>query len=98
MMVFDADHMAWWERSLSEQIEQVSANAHVAIMYRSSERRMLLRFYGDAAVHKEGQMREQIMAKAHPDELAKDPDRKGYGVLVRINRVRLSGNTIQQRD
>src|SRR4051794_9178157 len=30
-MVFDGEHMAWWERSLSEQIEQVSQNPKVCI-------------------------------------------------------------------
>ena len=98
MMVFDDQHLAWWERSLAEQIEQVLVNPHVAVLYRSSQRGLFLRFYGDATVHKDGPIREQIMAKAHPDELAKDPERKGFGVMVQVNRVRLAGKTAQERD
>lgn len=97
MMIFDADHMAWWERSRAEQIEQVEQNPHVVVLYRNQKRGMWLRFYGDAEIHKDGPIRQQIMDKTIEVELSKDPERKGFGVLVRINRVRLSGNSIQQR-
>jgi general stress protein 26 len=97
MMVFDSEHLAWWERSLSEQIAQVEANPHVAVLYRSTARGMFLRFYGDATIYKDGPMRDQIMAKTVAAELEKDPERKGYGVLVTVNRVRLAGKTLQER-
>ena len=98
MMVFDGDHLAWWERSRAEQIVQVQENPHIAVLYRNAEKGMLLRFYGDATVHTEGPVREQIMAKTVQAELDKDPERKGFGVLVRVNRVRLAGKTLQERD
>ena len=98
MMVFDQDHLAWWERSLAEQILQVQENPHIAVLYRNTEKGMLLRFYGDAAVHTDGAIREQIMAKTVQAELDKDPDRKGFGVLVTVRRVRLAGKTLQERD
>ncbi len=98
MMVFDDQHLAWWERSLAEQIEQVAQNPHVVVLYRSPKRGMVLRFYGDATLHREGQMREDVMKRVIPQELEKDPERKGFAVTVQVNRVRLSGNTIQTRD
>jgi hypothetical protein len=98
MMVFDDQHLAWWERSLAEQIEQVAANPHVVVLYRSQKRGMVLRFYGDATLHREGQMREDVLKRVIPQELEKDPERKGFAVVVQVNRVRLSGNTIQTRD
>ena len=98
MMVFDQDHLAWWERSLAEQILQVQENPHIAVLYRNVDKGMLLRFYGDAVVHKDGAVRERIMAKTVQAELEKDPERKGFGVLVTVNRVRLSGKTLQERD
>jgi general stress protein 26 len=96
-MVFDDQHLAWWERSRAEQIEQVEENPHVAILYRSAKRGMLLRFYGDAAIHRDDSLREEVMKRVIAVELEKDPERKGFAVLVEVNRVRLSGNTIQQR-
>jgi general stress protein 26 len=98
MMVFDQEHMAWWERSLAEQIVQVEQNPHVAVLYRNAEKGMLLRFYGDATIHKTGPIRDQIMSKTVAAELEKDPERKGFGVLLRIDRVRLMGKTLQERD
>ncbi len=98
MMVFDGEHIAWWERSLAEQIEQVAANPKICVLYRSTARGMLLRFYGEAEIHKDGPVRDQIMAKTVQAELDKDPDRKGYGVLVRVDRVRLAGKTLQERE
>src|SRR5436305_12566958 len=95
MMVFDNEHLAWWERSLAEQIEQVGQNQKIAVLFRGGG--MLLRFYGTAEIHKEGPVREQIMGKTVAAELDKDPDRKGYGVLVTVNRVRLAGKRLQER-
>jgi general stress protein 26 len=98
MMVFDNEHIAWWERSRAEQILQIEQNPHICVFYRNQKRGLLLRFYGDATVHKEGAIRDEVMEKTIPVELEKDPDRKGFGVVVQVNRVRLSGNTIQSRD
>lgn len=97
MMVFDGEHLAWWERSLAEQIEQVKVNPHIAVLYRNADKGMLLRFYGDATVHMTGPVRDQIMAKTVQAELDKDPERKGFGVLVQVERVRLMGKTLQER-
>lgn len=95
-MVFDGDHLAWWERTRGELIEQVQQNPHVVVFYRDEN--LILRFYGDATVHTEGPTRGEIMERTIPQELAKDPERKGYGVMVRIDRVRQGSNTIQERD
>jgi hypothetical protein len=95
MMIFDKDHFAWWERSLAEQILQVEENPHVTIFYRNG--RTIMRVYGDAAVHKDGPTREAIRAKTIEVELKKDPENKGYGVLVTVNRVRIGSNTVQER-
>ncbi|MEA2640776.1 MAG: uncharacterized protein QOF51_2170 [Chloroflexota bacterium] len=98
MMVFDNDHMAWWERSRAEQAAQVAENPHVAIWYRNPETRVQLRFYGEAEIHENDDIRQQIMDKTVQRELDADPERKGFGVLVRIDRVRLSRNTVQERN
>ncbi|HEY3115468.1 MAG TPA: pyridoxamine 5'-phosphate oxidase family protein [Chloroflexota bacterium] len=96
MMIFDKDHMAWWERSLGEQILQVEQNPHVVIFYRNG--RTLMRVYGDAKIHKEGPVREAIHEKTIDVEKQKDPEKKGYGVLVTVNRVRMGSNTVQERE
>jgi len=97
MMVFDKDHLAWWERSLSEQIGQIEKNPRVTVNYRNPETRVQLRIYGTAEIHKTGPVREQIMGRTIQAELDADPERKGYGVLMRVDRVRRGRDTIQQR-
>lgn len=98
MMIFDNEHFAWWERSLAEQIEQVAENPHVAVFYRSIERRIVLRIYGEATLHKDGPMKEAIHAKVVEPEKQKDPEMKGFAVSVRVDRVRVGSNTVQERD
>ncbi|MPZ13235.1 MAG: hypothetical protein GEU73_02205 [Chloroflexi bacterium] len=99
MMVWDSDHLAWWERSRAEQIEQVAANPQVVVFYRNQNRGIsYLRLYGEATIHQEGELREQVMGRTHPRELQADPERKGFGVVIRVDRVRLARNTVQQRE
>ena len=97
MMVFDKDHLAWWERTLGEQIAQVETNPRVVVNFRNDETRQQLRYYGTAEIHKDGAVREAIMGRTLQIELDADPDRKGYGVLVRVDRVRLGRAMIQTR-
>src|SRR5438874_11809950 len=100
MMVFDKDHLAWWERSLAEQSEQVAKNPHLVVFYRSTkENRRIphMRLYGDATIYRSGDMREQVMSRTIQRELDADPERKGFAVVVQVNRVRIGRNTVQQR-
>jgi hypothetical protein len=99
MHVYDNDHLAWWERSRAEQILQVEKNPKVLVFYRNPGKSIAqLRFYGDATIYYEGEIREKVMAGTPERELNQDPERKGFGVLIRVNRVRLGRNTVQQRE
>jgi predicted pyridoxine 5'-phosphate oxidase superfamily flavin-nucleotide-binding protein len=98
MMVFDGEHIAWWERSLAEQIAQVAENPKVVMLYRNGERKLNLRFYGTAEFHKEGPMKDAIRAKVIPQEAARTPNGEGFAVSVRVDRVRSGGNVVQERD
>jgi hypothetical protein len=98
MMIFDEDHMAWWERSLAEQIAQVEENPKVVIHYYNRDLRLNLRFYGVATLHREGPTKDAIYAKVIPQEKEKDPEHQGFAVSVQVNRVRAGSNTVQERD
>jgi hypothetical protein len=98
MMVYDKDHLAFWERSLEESLKDLEANLQIAVMYRNGEKRISWRFYGLATLHKEGEMRQKIMDRVLERELAADPERKGYGVMIRVDRVRQARNTIMERE
>jgi predicted pyridoxine 5'-phosphate oxidase superfamily flavin-nucleotide-binding protein len=98
--VFDDEHIAFWDRSLGTSSTNLENNPYVCMLYYDAAARTGWRFYGTAAVYKEGDLRQQIMKGVVKGELDKDPDRKGYGVLVRVDKIRgYSGfNVVQERE
>jgi general stress protein 26 len=87
MMVFDRDHLAYWERTQGGHLENLRKSPHVAVMYFNWERQLYVRFYGEATIHEKGEQREQIMARVVEPALNYDPERKGFGVLIRVDIV-----------
>jgi general stress protein 26 len=98
--IFDDEHIAFWDRSLGTSTTNLQQNANLCMLYYDKDGRVGWRFYGKATVYKEGPVREQIMNRVIKAEIDKDPERKGYGVLIRVDKIRgYSGfNVVQQRD
>ena len=95
---FDRDHLSYWERTRGQHLANLRRNPGVAVLYFSRERGKYLRMYGQAELHEDGPMREQIMAKTPEAELSRDLERKGIGVLIRVDRlVEAFGQVSQQR-
>lgn len=98
MQVFDRDHLSYWERTRGQHLANLRRNPGVAVLYFSRERGKYLRMYGQAELHEDGPMREQIVAKTPEAELSRDLERKGIGVLIRVDRlVEAFGQVSQQR-
>jgi len=98
MQVFDRDHLSYWERTRGQHLANLRRNPGVAVLYFSRERGKYLRMYGQAELHEDGPVREQIMAKTPEAELSRDLERKGIGVLIRVDRlVEAFGQVSQQR-
>ncbi len=100
MMVFDDESLAYWERTLQGTLANLEANPHIMVLFRDPATRAGWRFVGKATIHKEGPLREQVMARTVPAELERDPERKGYAVIIRVDKVLpLSGQQpMQSRD
>ncbi|MBI3971954.1 MAG: nitroreductase family protein [Chloroflexi bacterium] len=96
-MVFDAQHLAYWDRAHGRQQEHVGENPHVVVFYRDPPRRISWRLYGQATVHAGGPIREQVMARAVAPELNRDPERKGVAVVIRVDLVMTLGGQVLQR-
>jgi len=95
--VWDDEHLAIWERSRQSGARHMEENPQVVMLYADLAARVGWRFYGQATVFKDGAMREKIMDRTVKDELDRDPDRKGYGVLVRVDKIRrYSGDEVLQ--
>jgi len=95
--VWDDEHLAFWDRSRGLSTKNIEENPDVCMIYFDATDRVGWRFYGHATIFNEGEMRQKIMERTIKDELDKDPQRKGYGVLIRVDKIRrYSGDEIFQ--
>ncbi|MCH8939672.1 MAG: pyridoxamine 5'-phosphate oxidase family protein [Chloroflexi bacterium] len=96
--VYDGETLAYWERSMRSALENVNENPKVVIFYRNPDKRINWRFHGTATVHESGEIREKVKGQTPQPELDRDPDDKGFAILVKVDRITdLGGNIIQQK-
>jgi len=94
-MVFDDEHLATWERSRGSTRAALQDGAKVTVFFRKPQLREngilpkggIARFYGVATVHKSGPVYEEIWNRLIQPEKDRDPDKKGFGVLIEIERA-----------
>lgn len=100
VMVFDDESLAYWERTRQGTLQNVEENPNVMILFRDPTSRAAWRFVGKATIHKTGGLREQVMTRTVQAELDRDPERKGYAVIVKVDKVLpVTGQTpMQSRD
>lgn len=96
-LVWDKDHVAFWERAHGMTEASLKENPKVCLLYRKPGTRQAWKMWGEATLLSDGDVREGIMAITNEIELSRDPDRKGTAVLIRIDRVTHLGQTIMQR-
>ena len=94
MLVYDDDHLAYWERSKKQALQNLGHDQRVVVMYANFKAQRdgvlesgFLRFYGTAALHESGPLREAIFQKLTPREQTHDGADKGIGVLIKIERA-----------
>lgn len=94
-MVFDGEHLAFWERSKGSTSEALSDGSKVTVFFRNPQLRQsgvlpkggIARFYGIATIHKSGPVYEEIWKRIIQGEKDRDPERKGFGVLIEVDRA-----------
>jgi len=103
-MVFDDEHLAIWERSKGTTSGSLHDGAKVTVFFRKPQLREngllprggIARFYGIASIHKSGPVYEEIWSRLIQPEKDRDPEKKGFGVLIQIERVEdLAGNPLK---
>lgn len=99
MMVWDEESLAYWDRSLGRGLEHIGENPKVAVLFRDPARRVGWKFFGRVQVYRDGPLREQVMARVATQELARDPDRLGCAVIIKLERVEsLAGHMLMERE
>jgi predicted pyridoxine 5'-phosphate oxidase superfamily flavin-nucleotide-binding protein len=95
VMVWDKDHLAFWERAHGETLSQLRENPRIAVVYRNRAAGKAWRFWGVTELHDSGELRDKVMARTVQAELDRDPERKGVAVIIRVDRV--AGSGVEQR-
>ena len=95
LMVWDKDHLAFWERAKGSTLTDLQENPKIAAVYRNREAGKTWRFWGEVELLESGPLRDQIMGRTIQAELDRDPERTGVAVLIRVDRV--SGAGVEQR-
>jgi hypothetical protein len=94
-MVYDDQHLALWERGKGSTNAQLRDGAKVTVFLRKPALREsgllpkggIARFYGIAKVHKSGAAYDRVWQKLVQPEKDRDPQKAGYAVLIRVERV-----------
>lgn len=97
VMVWDADHLAFWERAHGTTLRNMEENGQACVLYRNPKTRQNWKFFGTVELLREGELRDGIMARTNELELQRDPDRKGVAALIRVDRVISGGQVIMER-
>ncbi|PYO07516.1 MAG: hypothetical protein DMD75_20615 [Candidatus Rokuibacteriota bacterium] len=94
-MVYDDDHLALWERGKGSTNANLHDKTKVTVFLRKPQLREsgllpkggIARFYGTAAIHKSGPAYEEVWRRLVQPEKDRDPDKKGFAVLIKVERA-----------
>jgi hypothetical protein len=94
-MVYDDEHLALWERGQGSTSAALVDGNRVTVFFRKPQLREsgllprggIARFYGTAEIHRSGPVYEEVWRRLVQPEKDRDPDRKGFAVLIRIQRA-----------
>jgi len=94
-MVYDDEHLALWERGKGSTNATLREGTKVTVFLRKPQLREagippkggIARFYGTAEIHTSGAAYEEIWRRLVQPEKDRDPDKKGFGVLIKVERA-----------
>ncbi len=95
VMVYDDNHLALWERGKGSTTGNMKDGSKVTMFFRKPQLREagtlpkggIARFYGTAKIHKSGPVYDQVWTKLVQPEKDRDPQKKGFAVLIEIERA-----------
>jgi hypothetical protein len=93
--VHDDEHISLWERGRGSTNAAITEGTKLTFFLRSPQLRAsgalpnggIARFYGTATVHKSGAVYDKIWERLIQAERDRDPEKKGFAVLVKIERA-----------
>jgi hypothetical protein len=93
--VYDDEHLSLWERGRGSTNAAIEDGTKLTFFFRKPALREsgalpnggVARFYGTASVHKSGPVYDQVWQRLIQPEKDRDPEKKGFAVLVKIERA-----------
>jgi hypothetical protein len=91
--VYDDEHISLWERGRGSTNALLKDGTKVTVFYFNLGARDVLpmggiaRLYGTATVHKSGPVYDKVWERLIPPERQWDPDKKGWAVLIAVERA-----------
>jgi hypothetical protein len=94
-LVFDDSHFSLWERGRGSTAEHLTDGTNVTIYFRKAQLRTdgvlpkggIARFYGTARLHKSGPIYDEVWRRLIQPEKDRDPDKRGFAVLIEVERA-----------
>jgi hypothetical protein len=94
-LVFDDEHIALWERGKGSTNAALKDGSKVTVYFRKPQLRAdgilpkggIARFYGTAHLVRSGAPYEEVWRRLVQPEKDRDPDKKGFAVLIEIERA-----------
>ena len=94
-MVYDDEHIGLWERGSGSTAGNMKDGTKLTIYFRKPSLREdgtlprggIARFYGTAKIYKSGPVYEEVWRRLVQPEKDRDPEKKGYAVLIAVERA-----------
>ena len=94
MMIFDDEHLAYWERTKKTALDNLRHDNRVIVVYSNLRAQWdgvlksgILRFYGTAELYESGEIWEAVRAKLSDRERDHEGAENGIAVLIRLTRA-----------
>lgn len=101
--VYDDHHISLWERGRGSTTGNMADGAKLMVYYSNYELMSqgvlpiagIARLYGTVEIHKSGPVYDKVWERLIQPEKDRDPEKKGWAVLIKIEKVEdLLGNPI----
>ena len=94
-MVFDDTHIGLWERGKGSTTGNLTDGTPLTVFFRKPQLREegvlpkggIARFYGRARIYRSGPIYEEVWRRLVQPEKDRDPQKKGFAVLIEVEKA-----------
>ena len=105
MIIYDDEHLAYWERGKKTALDNLRKDPRVVVMYSNKAAFAdgdlpypggIVRFYGTAEIHERGELRDNVRTMLQEREINHEGAEEGFAVLIKLDRaVSMRGDSVR---